>query len=803
MPSLVQDLVIGLRMLRKRPGTSVLAALALALGIGLTTTMFSIVQGAFLRGLPVPDADRVVNLSRRHLERGAISRSVPLDDLRDWRAQQQSFTDVAGFSNTGVTLADEGIAAERLDASRLSANTLALLGVAPVRGRDFNAADEVPGAPDVALISDAVWRRRYGGDPGVVGRATRVNGVVTTIIGVLPPRFGFPNTQDVWLPLRAQPSATRNQGMSVSVIGRLRPGVTTEEADRELAAIAARLAEQYPENREYTALTQPFMTAFLGDDVISTLLAMLGAVFGVLLIACANVTNLQLARAAERVKEVAIRTALGSNRWRIVRQMVVEGVMLAAVGAAAGVGLAAWALWLFNRAIADTEPPFWIDIRLDPTVLAFVVAITVLAAVVSTVWPAVRVSRTPAADVLKDESRSSTGLRAGLVTRMLVTVAVAISCGLLIVSGLMIKSVAQLAQVEHPFESESVLEAQIAVVSGAYSAPEESAAFVERVHAALRSLPGVRAAALSSARPGIGATVPVLMEDEPIPAEDADVPRVLRAAITPGFFDAIAVDLVQGRDFTAADVDGASRVAIVNEDLARQYFPGGAIGRRIRLGRDAESPLWTVVGVVPSLIASPQEDQVTAAAYVPVAQLRPGPNLMIYLAAAGAPGALSGPARTAVMGIDRDAAVYDVLPLDRALYQQGWPSRVFGGLFASFGVAALVMATAGLYGVLAFAVRRRTAEIGIRMALGAGRGQVLRLILRQGLIYVGIGLVIGTGIGALLGPLMGELLWRVEPHDLGVFATTIGVLAVTGLVASLVPALRAASVEPLVALRHD
>jgi predicted permease len=790
-------------MLRKRPGTSVLAALALALGIGLTTTMFSIVQGVFLRGLPVPDAGRVVNVARRHMERGTTSRSVPFDDLRDWRAQQQSFTGLAAFNTPDVTLSDVDIAAERLDGARITANTLSVLGIAPVTGRDFNEADEMPGAPEVVLISDDVWRRRYGADPRIAGRTTRVNGVVTSIVGVLPPRFRFPEFEDVWLPFRPESSETRNQGPTVNVIGRLQPGVSADAANRELASIAARLAEQYPENRAFTAITQPFMEAFLGSDVISTLFAMLGAVFGVLLIACANVTNLQLARAAERMREVAIRSALGSSRWRIIRQMAVEGVMLAMAGAAVGVGLAAWAIALFNRGIADTRPPFWIDIRLDPTVLAFVAGITMLAAVVSSVWPAVRVSRTPAADVLKDQSRSSTGLRAGLVTRTLVTVAVAISCGLLIVSGLMIKSVAQLAQREYPFETRSVLEARLSVVSGAYAEPVASAAFVERVHAALLAMPGVRAAALSTSRPGSGATIPILMEDAPIPTEDADVPRVMRAAITPGFFDTIGVGLAEGRDFTAADADGSVRVAVVDGDLAREHFPGGALGRRLRLGREADSPLWTIVGVVPPLAAPAQDGQVTATAYVPLAQLRPGANVQLLLGALGAPEALAEPARRAVMGIDRDAAVSDARSLEASLYQQGWPSRVFGGLFASFGVAALIMATAGLYGVLAFAVRRRTPEIGVRMALGAGRGQVLRLILKQGLLYVGIGLVVGTGIGALLGPLMGDLLWRVEPYDLGVFGTTIGVLAVTGLVASLVPALRAASVEPLVALRHE
>lgn len=805
MSSLIQDLVISLRLIRKRPGTSVLAALALALGIGLTTTMFSIVQGAFLRGLPVPDADEIVNISRVHRERPAPQRGVPVDDFLDWREQQQSFVGLAAFNQTTVTLSDDDIAGERFGGGRLTANTLSLLQIAPVMGRDFNAADDAPGAPDVMLISDTVWRRRYGGRPDILGRAVRVNGTPTTVIGVMPPGFGFPSSQDVWLPYRLGRAEVRGEGTTVNVIGRLRPGVSVEEAGRDMSAIAGRLAESYEANAPYTAVIRPFMEAFLGSDVTSTLLAMLGAVFGVLLIACANVTNLQLARAAERTKEVAIRSALGAGRWRIVRQMVVEGVLLASAGAVAGLGLAAWAIALFNRGIADTDPPYWIDIYIDPTVVAFVIGITAFAAIVSTVWPAARVSRTPAAMVLKDESRSSTGLRAGVVTRVLVTVAVAISCGLLIVSGLMIKSVAQLAAIDYAFDTDNVLEARVSVVGEQYREPEASAQFLDRVHRAIRAVPGARAAALSTARPGAGGSgTVVLMEDTPIPAEDAtDLPRALFASVTPGFFDVIQVDLAAGRHLAESDVDGTPRVAVVSADFEREFFPAGAISRRFRMGRTAESPIVTVVGVVPGIMSTPVDGQPTAMIYVPVAQQRPGAFLNMYVASLGEPALLAGPLRQALMQIERDAALDDVRALDVALYEEGWVSRVFGGLFASFGIAALVMATAGLYGVLAFGVRRRTPEIGVRLALGAGKRDVLTLILRQGLTYVVIGLVFGVGIGLGLGPLMEELLWRVEPWDVGVFATTVTVLALTGLVASLVPALRAANVAPLVALRHE
>ena len=402
LSGLLHDAVLGARMLRKRPGTSALAVLALALGIGLTTAMFSIVQGTLLRGLPVPDGDRVVSIARWDLERGGRESLMSVADYLEFRRQQRSFTDIAAVGTASVTLADDTVAAERLDAGRLSVNLLTVLGVAPVAGRGFVEADERVGAPDVVMIREDVWRRRYDSDSAILGSPVRIDGVPTTVVGVLPEAFGFPETQSVWLPLRPPAADAPTRGQSVRVIGRLRPGVTLDEASRDVAAVAGRLAEQHDESGGYTAVVQPFMEGFLGSGIVATLLAMLGAVFGVLLIACANVTNLQLARAADRIREVAVRSALGASRWRIVRQMIVESLLLASVGAMLGVALARAAIRLFNRALVDTETPFWVDIRIDTTVLLFVIAITAGAAIISAVWPAMRVSRTPANDVLKD-----------------------------------------------------------------------------------------------------------------------------------------------------------------------------------------------------------------------------------------------------------------------------------------------------------------------------------------------------------------------------------------------------------------
>ena len=802
MHGLLTDIRIGTRMLRKRAATSLLAVVALALGIGLTTTMFSIVNGAVLRGLPFEESDRILHLARFNPTQGDDDFEVSLHDFVDWRDRQKVFSHFAAFSPEQVTVSGEGVDANRYRGVRMTPGTLGLLKVAPIRGRDFTDADGQPGAAPVALISFRVWDSQFRQSPAAIGTALRINGVPTEIVGVMPERFAFPVSQDVWLPLQIDLPAKRGEGRTLEVIGRLAPGMDAGAAETAMTAIAAQLEAQHPENKNISAQIKPYVEEFIGGEVIATLYTMLGAVFGVLLIACANVTNLQLARALERSREIAIRAAIGADRWRIIRQLLIEGLLLAGAGALIGVGIALTGVRLFNAGIADTNPPFWIDIRVDSTVLAFVVLIAVAAALLSTVLPALRVTRGGAGEVLKDQGRGSTSLRAGVLSRVLVGGAVTLSCALLILSGLMIRSVVEIGNVTFAFATDDVLLARTAFDQQRY--PDDAAVMlaVDELLVNLSSAPGVRRASVASSEPGGGGSFYLTKEGQPFPPPE-DGPGVRRISATPSYFDVLRLAATSGRVINDGDRAGTLPVAVITQDFADRFFPGeNPVGRKIRLGRNPAWPWWTIVGVVPRLASASGEDNTTETAFVPLAQAVDR-NLTMVLSAGDTPINAAPGVRQAVRRLDQDLPVFGVDPFATLLYRRSWPFRIFGTLFMTFGVSALIMAAAGLYGVLAFGVRLRTQEIGVRMALGAGKSQVVRMVMRQGLLVVGIGLAIGLGIGYLAGPLMASLFFNVTATDPLVFGGTAGMLLATGIIASLIPALRAASVDPLVALREN
>lgn len=802
MNGLFADLRFGTRMLLKRPGTTTLAIVALALGIGLTTTMFSIVNGAVLRGLPFDESERILHIERLNPTQGNITFEVTGHDFVDYRSRQQSFSDLAAFYRSQAVVSGQGINADRFRGARMTANTLRLLRMAPVRGRDFNEADEKPGAPAVMIISHRIWETQFQSDPATVGKVFRVNGIPTEIVGIMPPKFAFPTVEDVWQPLHLTLTPKRGEGQTFEVIGRLKPGVTKARASSDMAGIAAQLANQHPENKNITTEVKSYIEEFIGGDVIATLYTMLGAVFGVLLIACANVTNLQLARALERAREIAIRAAIGAERWRIVRQLLVEGLLLSAAGATVGIFIAWTGVSLFNMGIAETNPPFWIDIRIDGTVLMFVTALAATAAILSTLLPAMRVTRAGTGDVLKDQGRGTTSLRTGLLSRVLVGFAVTLSCALLLVSGLMIKSVVEIGKVTYAFTPDPVLIARTTLEQERYPTDGALIDTSQRLLAVLRAIPGVSSASLANAEPGQGGQFYLTREGDPFPPPD-DGPGVRRITATPSYFDVLKLGVTRGRALNEQDRAGTTPVVVITQDFAERYFPGqDPLGKRVRLGRNPAWPWWTIVGVVPALFSADTGDNVRETAFVPLEQA-PDRNLTFLLAAGDTPMAVAQTVRQAVRGFDPDLPLFQVDAFAAMLHRRSWAFRVFGSLFMSFGLSALVMAAAGLYGVLAFGVRLRTQEIGVRMALGAGRRQVVGMIIRQGMIVVGVGVVMGLGLGALLGPAMSELFFNVEPMDPMVFGTTAAVLIATGLVASLVPARKAASVDPLVALRQD
>ena len=587
----------------------------------------------------------------------------------------------------------------------------------------------------------------------------------------------------------------------MEVIGRLQPGISITQATTEMKAVAAQLEAEHVENKGISAQLKPYIEAFIDGEVIATLFTMLGAVFGVLLIACANVTNLQLARALERAREIAIRSAIGAERWRIVRQLVIEGLLLSAVGGAVGVAIAWTGVRLFNAGIGDTNPPFWIDIRIDFRILGFVTLLTVLAALLSTVLPALRVTRGGAGDVLKEQGRGSTGLRAGLVSRILVGFAVTLSCALLLVSGLMIKSVMEVGRVAYAFRPNEVLMARTSFDEATFQGDAAVIDTAERLVQKLNAIGGVRRASIGTAEPMNGGMFYLTKEGQQFPPPDSG-PTLRRISAMPGYFDVLGITAARGRLLLDSDKRGTTPVVVITQDAADRHFPNmDPVGQRVRLGRNPAWPWWTIVGVAPTL-ASSHGDNPIETAFVPFEQA-PGRDLTLFLSAGENPIAVAPAVRQAVRSIDQDLPVFAVDSFGGMLYRRSWAFRVFGTLFMAFGLSALLMAAAGLYGVLAYGVRLRTQEIGVRMALGADRGRVVRMILRQGLTVVGIGLTLGLGIGYLLGPMMTELFFNVKPTDPMVFGLTTGVLLATGTIASIVPAMRAASVDPLIALRES
>ena len=803
-----QDLQYAGRMIRKHRGTSFLAVVALALGIGLTTTMFSIVQGVILRGLPFAHSERIqfLQLASPSNTRG---RSISGHDYVDFRSRQQSFESLEAYTQSTLTVTGAVGYPERIQGALFTPGVLRALRVTPIVGRDFLESDAVVGAPPVIIVGYTVWQSQFQSDPNVVGRVITVNGKPATVIGVAPPKFKFPNSQNAWMPLSLTLPAKRATGTSVSAIGRLKDGATPALATVEMETISTQLAREHPENKDKRARVSDFVPLAIGNDVVSTLYTMLGAVFGVMIIACVNVTNLQMARAADRTREVAIRVAIGAGRWRIVRQILIEGLVLSAVGAGLGLLLAWGATDLFSRAIVDTDPPFWIDVRLDPVVLLFVSAITMTAALVSSLLPGWRLARTDVNGALKDEGRGSTGLRMGRFTRWLVVVEVTVSCVLLVVSGLMTRSIIQNSRFDVPFATEDVLVGGVVLDERSFPKAPDYARGAALVEENLSRLAGVRAVALATGYPQAGGGSVIEIEGRKYESDDA-YPRTQLIYNSTRYFDVLQVKPIMGRAFDSSDTEGGLQVAVVDQAFAQEHLPEGALGRRIRFGEQTEkgmqfdtAPWLTVIGVVPALAGRTSADQVNTLVFRPLSQSRSRGFSAYVAAASGDPLALTSSVRSTLAAIGEGTPLNNPRTLAAAIWQQGWPVRVFGGLFMAFGVAALILASAGLYGVMAFGVKQRTQEIGVRMAMGADRRRVMKMILWQGFWRVAVAVIVGMIPGWRLAILMGELIRGVSPHDPLVLSLTAATLLASGLLASLVPALRAASVNPIVALRGD
>ena len=809
MDSLLRDLRFGVRMLFKRPVLSLAAIVTFGLGIGLTTAVFSILNGLFLKGLPYEGSERVMAIQVANPSLGYRRMGVGVHDFVDLREQQTVFEGLEAYDDAEVNFAPADGPPERLAGGYFGAGVLQQLNVRPVLGRGFRAEEERPGAAPTVILGHDLWQDRFGGSRDVLGQTVRINGATRTIVGVMPAGFAFPHHQQVWLPLRIDPAASqRGRGPSYDVIGRLKDGVSLEQAQAQLATLVARIESQYPESHRGLRFSAvPYVQSVAGNAA-PFFLTMFAAVVGVLLIACANVANLLLARSSVRTREIAVRTALGASRGRVVAQLMVEAVVLSSAGAVLGLGLAAAGIGWFNSLFAHEPKPFFMVFDLDHRVLLFALGATLVSGVASSLVPALQMSRTDVAGALKDEGRGLSSRRMGRFSSALIVAEMAVSCALLVASGLMIRSIVQLAVAPMPFATKSVLTAQVRLPALDYPDTVSRNAFYDQLLPRLSAIPGVEAATLSSGLPATENDERAFEVDgRAYPSAD-EVPRARRGVIEPGFFETFQVGVLRGRVFGREDRQGALPVAVVNESFVRRHFPDGdPIGRRIREGaRDTTRQWLTVVGVVPDLhmqgIGNNERGN-EVGFYVPLAQsdLRYGAGMALRVR--GDVMGRVGDVRAAVAALDPSLPVFSVLSMDVVIERETWFFRSFGGMFIVFGLAALFLAAVGLYGVMSFSVTARTHEMGVRLALGAPGHGLIWLVLRKSVGQLAVGLAIGLALAALAAGPLQIVLYQVEARDPVVFGGVAATLALVGLAAAFIPARRVARVHPAEALNAE
>jgi len=798
--SIWRDVRYGVRSLRRSPGVFAAGTAALALGIGLTTMMFSILYGTLIKGLPFEDPSRIAYVSYNDPQHGIMDGGAPLGDFQRFAARQHSFESFGGLYRGSATVTG-GDRPDRVEIARMTSGVFDILAVRPMLGRVFAARDNEPDAPLTAILGYSIWRDRYASDSAVIGKTIRVSGKAYTVIGVMSETFQFPDAARIWLPLQFNASLAPGEGPSLNVVGRLRGGVDYESANAEFRGLMKQLDAERVRPTTERPVVLPYVRATLPKRVYTLLYAMLGAVMLVLLVACANVTNLLLDRTLGRSREIGIRTALGATRLAVVRQSLVESAILAGLAAVVGTALAYVGIILFNGAFPGSERRFWMDIRLHPAVLLFVVAMAALATLVSGLLPALQSAKLDVSSILKDESHSSLSLRAGRTSRVIVAFELALSSALLVGAGFITKSVVKLRNVDPRFVTTSIFTARI-TASSADSAKQR--AFFESVDRELSALGGIDGAYLGNGLPGSGMSADRFAIEGHTYRSGRDYGRTRTIAVTPGFFKTFGVPVLRGRAITSEDRYGTAPVALVNEAFVRQNFSrGDAIGRRIRLGgTDSDRDWVTIVGVIPTLYATSIDEPFPPAVITPLWQERQLSSLT--LAVRGPTDVASAPAiRKIIASLDPDVPVYATSTMSEELDRPMWTLRLFGNLFIVFGFVSLILATIGLYAVMAFSASRRVRELGIRMALGASSRDVIGLVSRQGARQIVVGVTIGVLIGTGFVRLIRAVLFDVQPNDPWVFVLVVGVLGSSAFVACLVPALRAGRVDPVIALRSE
>ena len=803
---LLQDLKYAIRSLVMDRGVTVIVVACLALGIGINATLFSVVDGVLIQSLPFAEADRIVVLNETFERRGVDEAGVSYPNLRDWKLQTTAFSSMTATAGRSITLSD-GAEPERYAGAAITWDLFPMLGVPPALGRHFNPDDDRAGAEPVVILSDDVWQRRYHGDRGVVGRSVTLNGKPHTVVGVMPPRFRFPENQRVWIPLGPLAEKDSRNARNLFAFGRMKPGVDLARARADVAAMAATSSSQYPLTSEgWSAMARPLSDDFIPDDVRLVILTMMGAVTLVLLIACANVANLMLARASGRQREFSVRAALGAGRARIVRQLLTECVLLGFAAAPIGLAIAYVGVRLLDGAISPDDVPYYIHWEVSGRVIAYTVVVSALTGLVFGLAPALQSGRLNLQEALRDGARGSgqSGRRARL-RNGLVVAEVALALVLLVGASLFVRSFLNLQSASPGFDTAPLLTLRFYMTGEAYALDEPKAQRVDDIVRRIEGLPGVQSAFASNFIPldAGGGGGNVIVDGRTVPK--GEEPFISFIGVTPHLQKTMGLAMLKGRDFT--DAEGASRtaVAVVNDTMARKFWPeADPIGSRFRLVVSEPVEWFTVIGVAPDIRQNQQDsdEPPLPVAYVPYPYGTTA-NTGVVVRTAADPAGLTAAIRGEIRASDPGLAIFSVRTMEDLRRSGFWQFRLFGFMFGIFGAAALFLAGIGVYGVLAFSVSQRTQEMGVRIALGAQRSDVLQLVVRQGITLAMIGVIVGI-VGAFgVTRVIASLLYNVTPTDPISFIGVALFLTLIAFMASYLPARRATTVDPIVALRNE
>jgi len=809
METLWQDIRFGFRQLLRKPGFTLIAVLSLALGIGANTAIFSLVDAVLLRPLPFGDPDRLVMVWEDAAKLGFPRNTPAPANYVDWKAQNTVFEDMAALNWGNYALTDEG-EPEKVESQNVTANFFPLLGVKPFLGRVFTEEEDKPGANRVALISYGLWQRRFGGDPALVGKEILLDGRKHSVLGVMPPGFQFMSKETgLWLPAAFTPQELANRGGHyLTVLARLKTGVTVAQARADIASVTQRINQANPQSNGFEVGSVVIsLREQLAGDVRPALIVLVVAVGFVLLIACANIANLLLARGAARYREIAVRTALGAGRRRIVRQLLTESVLLAVAGGVTGL-LFAWLSFSFLKQIIPDSMALNAGVRIDAKIFGFTMLLSLLTGIIFGLVPAMQAAKVDLNEALKQSGgRTGTGVGHRRLRGALVVTEIALALVLLVGAGLLIQTFLRLRALDLGLNPENVLTLRTSLPRSKYSELPKRAAFYKQVLERVRALPGVVAAGYSSAVPLTwkGGTTSFTIEgQEPKPGQDAN-----NRQVTAGYMESLGIKLRQGRFFDEHDDAQAQPVSIINETMARQYWSSSenALGKRFRMFQgDSSMPWITVVGIIGDVKEMGLEANAKPETFFPYQQL---PQMLwnmprdLTIRTTGDPLSVVAAVRQAIWSVDPAQPVSNVRTMEEILSEEVAQRRIGMTLLASFAALALLLASLGIYGVLSYSVTQRTQEIGIRMALGAGRRDVLQQVMGDGLRLAAAGVAIGLGVSFALTRLMAGLLFGVSASDPRTLAGVTLLLITIALLACYIPARRAAKVDPMIALRYE